>query len=99
MATGKFDAAFADERVVLFLEGFGKLVDARDVAGGENFFFGGFGTREGYVFANGAVKKKSFLQDDAELGAVGIQLDGGEIDSVDEDAAGWMGRRMPRSSR
>src|ERR1700722_4235377 len=66
----------------------GEFIDARDAAGVHDFGFGGVGGGEGDVLANAAVEKKSLLQDDAELGAVGIELDGGKIDAVNEYAAG-----------
>ena len=88
LAAGKFYAAFADDGVVTFFKVFGEFVDAGDAAGVHDFGFGGVGAGEGDVLANAAVEKKRFLQDDAELGAVGIELDLGKIDAVDQNAAG-----------
>jgi hypothetical protein len=88
LAARKFHAAFADDGVVALFETFGKFVDAGDATGVHDFGFGGVWTGEGDVLANVSVEKKSFLQDDAELGAVGIELRFGEVDAVDEDAAG-----------
>ena len=56
LSTGKFDATLADNGVVFVFKGFGKFIDARDAAGGEDFGFGGVGAGEGDVFANGSVE-------------------------------------------
>src|SRR4029077_6180409 len=58
LPAGKTYAAFPNDGVVLFLEGFGEFVDAGDLAGGENILFAGFRTREGDVFANRSIEKK-----------------------------------------
>src|ERR1700693_3238182 len=77
LSTGKFDPAVADDGVVPVFKCFGKLIDARDAAGGEDFGFGGFGAGKGDIFANGAVEQKSFLEYNAELGAIRIEFDCG----------------------
>jgi hypothetical protein len=73
--------------MVFFGEIIGEFIDASDAASGEDFFFGGVGTGVGDVFADGAVEEERFLEDNAELGAIGAETDGGEICAVDEDAA------------
>ena len=63
----------------------GEFVHARDAAGFQDLFFGGVGAREGDVFSNGAVEQEGVLQDHAELRAVAIQADGGEVHAIDEN--------------
>ena len=94
---GEFDAALADDGVVLLFEILGELVDARDAAGFQDLLFGGAGAREGDVFADGAVEQEGVLQDDAELGAVGVQADGGEVDAVHQHAFPRWARGRRRS--
>lgn len=88
LAAGEFDAAFADDGFVAVGEAFDEFIDAGDAAGFEDFGFGGLGAGEGDVFADGSVEEEGFLEDDAELGAVAAELDGGEVDVIDEDAPG-----------
>src|ERR1700688_5086262 len=82
LSAGEFDAALADDGVVLVFECFGKFIDARDAASGEDFGFGRLGARKRDVFTDSTLGKKSLLQDHAQLGAIGVELDGGKIDAV-----------------
>ncbi len=84
---GKFYAAFADDGIVFVLEGLREFIDARDMAGGENLFFRCGRPRKSHVFTDRAVEKKSFLQYDAELRAIRIQLYGGQVKSIHQDSA------------
>ena len=68
----------------MLFEAFGEFIDPGDAAGFEYLLLGGVGAGECYVFPNGSVKQERFLQHDAELGAIRIQTDGGEIDAVDQ---------------
>ena len=47
----------------------------------------GVRTREGDVFADGAVEEERILQDDADLRPVGIEPRGREVNPIDADAA------------
>src|SRR5713101_8134539 len=87
LSTGKFYTAFADDRIVFFFEGLGKFVDSGNTACFHDFGFAGGRAGEGYIFANGSIEKKSVLQHHAKLRAITPQLDGGEIHSIDQDAA------------
>src|SRR6266404_1117249 len=89
LPSGKFYAAFADYGVVFFFKGFGEFIHAGDAASFHNFFFAGFWPREGHIFANRTVEKKSILQDHAELSAIAAQLDGRQIGSIHQDAAAF----------
>src|ERR1700688_2504889 len=82
LSTGEFHAALADDGVVLIFKCVRKFIDARDATGGENFGFGCFWTRKRDVLPNGAIKEKRLLQHYAELGAIGVELGGGKIDTV-----------------
>ena len=44
--------------------------------------FGGIGPGERHVLPNGSIEQERFLQDDAELRAIGVQADGGKIDAI-----------------
>src|ERR1039457_3590604 len=87
LSAGELDATLADDRLVLLLELFGKLIDAGDAAGGEDLLFGGMGTGEADVFADGAVEQKSVLQHHAKLRTEGIQTHGGKVDGIHQDAS------------
>src|SRR5712675_136696 len=87
LSTGKFYAAFTDDRIVFFFEGLGKFVDSGNAARFHDFGFAGVRAGEGYIFTNGTVEKKSVLQHNTKLRAITPQLDGGEIHSIDEDAS------------
>ncbi len=58
LTAGELDATLADDGVVLVFEYFGKFIDARDAAGGENFGFGRLRPRKRDVFTDGAVERK-----------------------------------------
>src|SRR6185437_4160569 len=87
LTSRELDAALADNRVVAVLETFGKLVHARRAAGREDFVFSSPRAAERDVFADRAIEEKRFLQDDAKLRAIRVELDGGEIRAIHEDAA------------
>ena len=91
LAAGELDAALADDGVVLLGEALGELVYAGDAAGFHELLFGGVGTAEEDVFADGAVEEEGLLQDDAELLAITAEADGGEVDAVDQDLAAGRG--------
>ena len=59
----------------------------RDPAGLENLGLRGVGAGEGHVFADSAVDQKRLLKHYTQLGAVGAEPHGGEIDAVDSDDA------------
>src|SRR5258708_40320378 len=65
LSAGKLNAAFADDRVVLILEGLSKFVDACDLAGGENFLFPGVVLCKNHIFPDRSIEKKSLLQNHA----------------------------------
>src|SRR5690606_24756675 len=87
LAAGELDAALADDGVVAVVEALDELVAVRDAGGGADLFEGGAGACERDVLADGAVEEEVVLEDDAELGAVVLEPDGGEVLAVDEDAA------------
>ena len=87
LAAGKLHAALAHDGVVLLFEAFGEFVDARDAAGFQDLLFGGMRPGERDVLPNGPVEQKRFLQHHAELRAVGVQADGGEIHAVHQDGS------------
>src|SRR6266404_7633473 len=87
LSAGEFDAAFPDDGIVFLLERFREFIDARDAASRYDFVFTGIRAVESHVFANRSVKQKSFLQDDAELRAIRIELDGGKVNAVHQHAS------------
>ena len=92
LAAGELDAALADDGVVGFGEALGELVDAGGAAGKEKLLLGGVGAREHDVLADGAVEEKRLLKHDAELRAVGVQVDMRKVDIIHQNAA--PGRRV-----
>src|SRR5256885_4538081 len=89
LSPGKFYAAFADNRIVFLFKGLSEFVDTRNAAGFHDFIFSSFGASEDDIFANGAVEQKCVLQDHAELRAIAAELDGGKIDSINENATAF----------
>src|SRR5216683_4421589 len=87
LPAGKFYTAFADDRIVFFFKRLYEFVDSGNTACFHDFFFAGIRPREGNIFANRTVEKKSVLQHNTKLRAIAPQLDGGEIHSIDQDAA------------
>jgi hypothetical protein len=87
LAAGEFDAALADDGVVLLGEAVGELVYAGDPAGVHELLFGGLGAAEEDVLADGAVEEEGLLQDDAQLLTVVAEAEGGQVGVVDEDLA------------
>src|SRR5260370_12005456 len=87
LSTRELYTAFADDRIVFFFEGLGEFIDSGNAARFHDFFFAGVRAGEGYIFANGTGEKKSVLQHNTKLRAITPQLDGGEIHSIDQDAA------------
>src|SRR5690606_17700283 len=81
------DAALADDGVVAAVEALDELVAVGDAGGGADLFDAGAGARARDVLADGAVEEEVVLEDDAELGAVILEPDGGEVLAVDQDAA------------
>ena len=86
LTAGELYAAFADDGVVGFGESFGEFIDAGGAASEEELFFSGVRPREHDVVADGAVEEERILEDDAELGAIAVEVDGGEVLAIDEDA-------------
>ena len=95
LAAGELDAALADDGVVGIREALGKLVHAGRAAGEEKLLFGGVGARKEDVFADRAVEEKRLLQDHAQLGAEGVQIDLRQIHIIDQRRGRWTacGRR------
>src|ERR1019366_8888633 len=79
--------AFADDGVVLQLIFLGKLIHAGNGASPEDLLFRRMGLGKGHVLANAPVEQKRILQDHAQLGAIRLQPDGGEIDRIHQNFA------------
>ena len=88
LAAGELDATLADDGVVGLREAQGELVDAGRGAGADELVFGGIGAGEEDVLTDGAVEEEGVLKDDAELGAIAVEVDCGEVFAVDGDTAG-----------
>src|SRR5207237_1855681 len=82
LPAGKLYSALADDRVVLVLKRLRELVDARDVASGEDLFFRCIRPGKSYIFPDRSIEKKSFLQHHAKLRSIGIQLHRRKIHAV-----------------
>src|SRR5438445_11524510 len=74
LPAGELYPALANDRVVFALKRLCKFVDARDVASGEDLFFGRIGPRESNIFSDRSIKEESFLQYHAKLLSIGIHF-------------------------
>src|SRR5438105_1632241 len=88
LPAGKLYAALADDGVVAIGETFGKLIDARDLAGTHDGLVCRIRARESDVLANASIEEKRFLQYHAELGAIGFEPHRAEVDSIHQYFAG-----------
>ena len=70
----------------LLFELLGELVHARDAAGFQDLLLRGVGPREGDVLLDRAVEQERVLQHHAQLRAVGIQPNRGEVHAVHRES-------------
>src|SRR5439155_27334535 len=78
-------AALADDRVVTLREAADELVAVGDAADVLDLGAGSPRPRERDVLGHGAVEQEVVLQHDAELRAVVVQLEIGEVPAVDDE--------------
>jgi len=70
LATGEFDAAFADDGVEAFGEGGDELPGIGLIGGADDILIGGFGIAIADIIADGAAKEEHFLRYDGHIAAV-----------------------------
>src|ERR1700682_1924706 len=92
LASGESDAAFAYGGVVAFGETFDVLRDVGSIGGGFDFVWIRLAIflryTEGDVFADGVAEEESFLGNESDVAAQGVERELADGASVDEDRAG-----------
>src|SRR5579871_1047860 len=83
LASRKFHAALADNRLVLVGKGFRKFIHASNAAGAQDLLFVGIRARESDVLANGPVEQERFLQHDSQPRTERIEPHCAQVDAVD----------------
>src|SRR5271157_4356696 len=87
LSAREFDAAFADDGVVLQFVFLGKLIHSGDGAGAKDFLLRRIGLGKSHILANGSVEEKRILQNHPQLRALGLKPHSRKIDRINQHLA------------